>query len=541
LNSEVSLQFMHLIDGGKKDKIVMDQFPFLIGRSAECHLVLTESFVSRTHAVILQEGGDLVVEDTKSRHGTYVNGGRASRHILRPHDSIQFGSCDGPRLVFKGDEKDDQTHHTILKQLQVIGSQGSDLERLHWFLHAAQQLNTAGAVDGIVASLLETTLVLTKVERGYVFLANTTGALELALGMESDGTLIQDASLVSRTVISQAIEGNDRFLVTDSLATEGAIPQSILARHIKTIICIPLRRSRQVSLDEESEPTASPQVFGALYLESRLQTDLVSKVDHDLLRTIAREAATLVDNAQLAVKEEETRQHRKELQIAAGIQQGLMAVRIPVLSFAKIETHSLACSAVGGDFFDVIPSHETVSVVLVDVSGKGMSAAILASTLQGMLYVQLKSGQPLEEIASATNQYLCAKNVGKYATMVLLRLHADGGLEYINCGHVQPRVCDEGRVSRLEVGNVPVGLIREAQFTADSVQLHVGSRVVLVTDGFTEAEDAQGNSLGEEGLDSAAVCSTVDDMRRRLADFCCGHPANDDCTVVQIAFKGDAV
>jgi serine phosphatase RsbU (regulator of sigma subunit) len=261
-------------------------------------------------------------------------------------------------------------------------------------------------------------------------------------------------------------------------------------------------------------------------------------VDHELLRTIAREAAALVDNAQLAAQEEEARQHRKELQIAAGIQQGLMAVRIPALNFAEIHAYNAACSAVGGDFFDVVPVGGTVSIALVDVSGKGISAAILASTLQGMLYVQLQSGRPLEAIASATNQYLCNKNVGKYATMVLLRLHEDGRLDYINCGHIQPRLCSDTGVARLQAGNLPVGLLSEASYAAETLALRPGSRVILVSDGVTEAEDAQGNCFGEEGLDSASVHPTLENMRQRVADFCGDQPATDDCTIVQVTYRG---
>ena len=335
----------------------------------------------------------------------------------------------------------------------------------------------------------------------------------------------------------QAAEGTDQFIITDSLAAEGTVPQSIIASNVRTIICIPLRRSRHITGEAEAENATSWQVFGMLYLESHFQPERVSEIDHELLRTIAREAATLVDNAQLAAKEDEARQHRKELQIAANIQQGLMGVRIPELAFAEIQAHSVACSAVGGDFFDVVPGTDSVSVALVDVSGKGISAAILASTLQGMLYVQLQSGDSLEAIASATNQYLCNKNVGKYATMLLLRLHSDGGLEYINCGHVQPRLCYEQEVSRLQMADLPVGLLSEASYAANTVTLRSGSRLVLVSDGFTEAEDAQGNCFGEDGLDSAAVDPALEVMRRRMTEFCGGHPANDDCTIVQIIFK----
>jgi serine phosphatase RsbU (regulator of sigma subunit)/pSer/pThr/pTyr-binding forkhead associated (FHA) protein len=529
---------MQLIDGRRIDAISIDRFPFVIGRSAECNLALSQSFVSRSHAVLVREGEQLVVEDMKSRHGTFVNGERITRHTLRPHDSVQFGSREGPKLIFKEAEGGELTNQTILEQLQEIGAQRSDLEKLRWFLRAAQQLNSAGAVDGVMTSLLETTLALAKVERGYVFLLNVDGVLELTLGMDASGNAIQDASTVSRTVMRRATEGTDQFIVTDSLTAEDVVPQSILANSIHTIICIPLRRSRQTLGGEGTGSTQNREVFGALYLESHLQMERVSDVDHELLRTIAREAAALVDNAQLAAQEEEARQHRKELQIAAGIQQGLMAVRIPALNFAEIHAYNAACSAVGGDFFDVVPVGGTVSIALVDVSGKGISAAILASTLQGMLYVQLQSGQPLEAIASATNQYLCNKNVGKYATMVLLRLHEDGRLDYINCGHIQPRLCSDTGVARLQAGNLPVGLLSEASYAAETLALRPGSRVILVSDGVTEAEDAQGNCFGEEGLDSASVHPTLENMRQRVADFCGDQPATDDCTIVQVTYRG---
>jgi sigma-B regulation protein RsbU (phosphoserine phosphatase) len=193
---------------------------------------------------------------------------------------------------------------------------------------------------------------------------------------------------------------------------------------------------------------------------------------------------------------------------------------------------------VGGDFFDVIAGENVLNVALVDVSGKGIAAAILASTLQGMLFVQLQAGQPLDAIASATNQYLCDKNVGKYATMLLLRLPADGRLEYINCGHIQPRLCFGQEVHRLQMGNLPVGLIPDSHYTADTIRLHQGSRLVLVSDGFTEAEDAEGNCFGEDGLDLAVLDPTLHGIRARLAEFCSGHPANDDQTVVQVVFRG---
>ena len=548
-STEVQLETipeLRFVDGDVSRTLSLTKLPFVIGRAPESDLVLSEPFVSRRHAEIVREGKTLLLRDTESRHGTYVNGGRLSTHPLRPGDVLQFGSRDSPEVRFSDGAApghDLDTTHGLLGKLHAMQADGSDLEKLRWFLQAARELSSAGAVDRVLASLLETTLTLARVERGYVFLADPDGALTLALGLEAGGQVLDDGSTVSQTVIRQAIEGNDQFLVTDTLTADGDfVPESLMAHSIRAVICVPLRQRRSAQGGEGSHSVHAGQsrrLLGVLYLDSRFEPTRFTDVDHELMRTIAREAAALVENAQLAVIEEQARQHVEELQIAATIQQGLMAVKIPQLPFAEIQADSIACKAVGGDFFDVLSQDDTLSVALVDVSGKGMSAAILASTLQGMLYVQLQAGRSLSAIAAAVNDYLCNKNVGKYATMLLLRLHSGGSLEYINCGHISPRLCAAGQVTRLPNGNVPVGLIREASYTSGVTSMEPDSRLILVSDGFTEAEDAQGEFFGEERFDHASICGDIRSMLKSMREFCAEHPMTDDCTIVQITYRGE--
>jgi len=263
-----------------------------------------------------------------------------------------------------------------------------------------------------------------------------------------------------------------------------------------------------------------------LYLDSRFEPAQFSRFDHELLSTIAREAAALVENAQLAIVEENARKQAEELQFAARIQQALMTSRIPSPDFARVQAHSIACNEVGGDFYDVILKDDALWVALVDVSGKGTSAAILASILQGMLYVQMEGERPLAEIAKSVNDYLCRKAVGKYATMVVACLRRDGLLDYINCGNV----------STLDEANPPVGLLAESNFESASAQLCSGSRLLLVSDGVTEAEDPDGNFFADNGLDLAARCTDIGEMLDLIRGFCQGASASDDCTLVQIEF-----
>jgi phosphoserine phosphatase RsbU/P len=531
-----------LVDGPIETAIVIAASPFTVGRAPDRDLVLSHPYVSRKHAEIVFEEGAFFVVDMGSRHGTFVNGIRVDRQRLSTNDAIHFGSVDGPVLRF--DSQVGASHSTIrdlLGQIQSISSPNSDLEKLRWFLEAARKLNTVGAVDQILASLVETTLQLTKVERGYVFLVDEAGNLNLAVGRSSTGEVLADDSTLSRTAIQQATRTAGEYMITDTLTAEsGARSDSMVAQSIRTVICIPLRRRRSDTgrQPSESDSVAFGEILGVLYLDSRLNPGKLTEVDNDLLKTIATEAAALIDNAQLAIAEEHARRYREELNIAAAIQQNLMTVKIPALPYARIAARSIPCKEIGGDFFDVVADDENLSLVLADVSGKGVSAAILASTLQGMVYSQLLAGQPLQSIAEVANHYICAKDVGKYATMVILKLSREGILDYINCGHIHPLLCSPSGVRYLHTSNLPVGLIEEASFHGDTIHVEPGSRILLVTDGVTEAENVTGEFFGDARLEEAAVCSnSLEAIFERVQHFCGLAPANDDCTMLEVQYQ----
>ena len=274
-----------------------------------------------------------------------------------------------------------------------------------------------------------------------------------------------------------------------------------------------------------------------LYLDSRLQPGKLSQVDNDLLETIATEAAALVENAFLAQAEEASRRYREELNIAAAIQQGLMEFAIPNLPYAKVHARSVACKDVGGDFYDVIATPDGLYIVIADISGKGVSAAILASTLQGLLYGLLLAGQPLADIADVANRYICEKNVQKYATMILVKLDPDGTFEYVNCGHVQPLLANSEGVKRLENANMVVGLIEEATYESERLQLKAGDRIVLATDGVTEAEGRDGEFFGEERLESAVEGANIEGVLSKVETFMAGTPPNDDFTMLEVLYS----
>jgi len=534
------------VQGNEQRSIVMNRTPFSVGRKVDKDLVIPDPRVSRDHALIVAESGDFFVIDQGSKHGTYVNGERVQRQRLQRNDRLEFGVRDVAYVIFSPQHATSNTAREFLSQISgiQISTDTTDLEKLTLFLEAARKLNTVGVLDEILVTLVDTTLKLVRAERGYVFLLDEEGSLRLAAGRNSKGEALLDDKTISHSILDEALKSNSEFLFTDtSQSLDLAVRQSIVAYDLRTVICLPLRKPQVQTTRDANAPQPMPlssEVMGALYLDSRFASRDISSVGHDILRVIATEAASLIENARLVQAEEAARRYQQELAIAASMQQRLMAVTIPDVPFAKMRGRSLSCKEIGGDFFDVVNTEDGLAVVLADVSGKGVSAALLANTLQGMVYSHLIARMPLPDITAAVNRFFTQKHLGeKYATVILVRINRSGELEYVNCGHVPPLLVSGGDVTRPEHGNLPVGLLADAVYEGDHVRLKPGDRFILVTDGVTEAENCQGQFFDNERLEAvAAKTPTMEDIFAAVNDFCGGTPLGDDCTVVELVYTG---
>ena len=532
------------VQGNEQRSIVMNRTPFSVGRKVDKDLVIPDPRVSRDHALIVAENGGFFVVDQGSKHGTYVNGERVQRQKLQRNDRVEFGVRDVAYVIFSPQHATSNTAREFLSQISgiQISTETTDLEKLTLFLEAARKLNTVGVLDEILVTLVDTTLKLIRAERGYVFLKDEEGNLRLAAGRNSKGEALLDDKTISHSILDEALKSNSEFLFTDtSQSLDLAVRQSIVAYDLRTVICMPLRKPQvQTTRDAPVVSSNTQEVIGALYLDSRFASRDISSVSGDILRVIATEAASLIENARLVQAEEASRRYQQELSIAASIQQRLMAVTIPEVPFAKMRGRNLSCKEIGGDFFDVVNTEDGLSVVLADVSGKGVSAAVLASTLQGMVYAHLIARMPLTDIMASVNRFFTQKHLGeKYATVIITKIRKDGELEYVNCGHVPPLLVSGSQVMRPQHGNLPVGLLADAQYESDRVHLQPGDRFILVTDGVTEAENALGEFYDNERLEAvAAKTPTLEDIFASVSTFCAGNPLGDDCTVVELLYTG---
>ena len=512
-----------------------------IGRAVDQDLVLKDAFASRRHATISRHDGDFEVIDQNSSHGTYLNGKRIERAKLRSGDTLQFGSVEAPSFQFRLPETGSMSGVRANELLSALSEfepitgnvprPAREIEKLSFLLNAARQLNSGGAIQDVFHALLKLSMQLTGTERGFVFLLQD-GEFRLALGLRSDGTLIEEDSSVSRRAMQKAVESDSKFYLSDTLRNDSAAHwASVMAYSIRSIYCIPLRK--------HISPSEPHRLLGVLYLDAQMGAKSLSDIDHQVLDNLASEASTLLHNALLADTELKARQAEEELAIAASIHSGLMSITLPRLDYAEFRACTIPCHAIGGDFYDVIALPDCVCVAIADVSDKGVPASIVAATLQGIIHALMLTNQSLPKTAHLINQFLCARQVGKYATMILLKVFPSGCVEFVNCGHVPPLLINpDGKVTELDESNLIVGIIEQATYAASQVTLQPGDRILLATDGITEIEDKSGELISVDGLIALAHLPTLEAILEELHRIEASPEARDDWTMLDIRYTG---
>lgn len=234
----------------------------------------------------------------------------------------------------------------------------------------------------------------------------------------------------------------------------------------------------------------------------------------------------------------------QELEMARRIQRSFLITQFP--ESPRLEIHALNRSSreVSGDFYDVVPSGESSFLVAVaDVSGKGVPAALLTSMLQASLRTQAAGAVPVGTILSNVNGLVVGTAPAhQFATFFLARVDESRlTLEYSNAGHNPPLlVRRDGTVRTLETGGTVVGFLPGVTYEQETLTLVPGDRLVIYSDGVTEAEAADREQYGEERLQALlaalpAALNAQEIIERVLADVdrhLGGLDAGDDITLL---------
>jgi sigma-B regulation protein RsbU (phosphoserine phosphatase) len=282
------------------------------------------------------------------------------------------------------------------------------------------------------------------------------------------------------------------------------------------------------------------------WVNARLLEILEKQMDRGRMRRESRRRAIVESKAQTEIAHQ-LHQQEREISEARTIQEGFLPKDIPQLAGYEIAGTWQPARTVGGDYFDFLAfGGDTLGFCIGDVAGKGMPAAMLMSNLQAGVRGMASPELAPEILCERLNSLVC-RNIASDRFITFFYAQLDGGarrLRYVNAGHNAPIVFHrDGSYDRLQEGGGVLGVFQLQTFAAGTKELQPGDRVVLFTDGVTEASDPENEEYGESRLlrllEENRGASAVELQRKILTsagEFCRGQ-WHDDATLIVIAVE----
>jgi sigma-B regulation protein RsbU (phosphoserine phosphatase) len=549
---------------GARRYVRVTQSPFLIGRGAETgnHLQLSDRRISRNCAAIVVEANKHYIEDRGQRRGLFVNGEKVEGRELQDGDVITFGLDDSYEIIYRSAAatSDDSLPHLLTRiehitsasssAVQAAGSGGS-LAKLDQLLAATALLHSQLPLEEVLGMMLDHAISVMDADRGVLLENDDKGALQVRLARRSGGLRLPPESLApSQTAIQLAVRKQVAVITEDLAQAEMDLQaaQSIVAQRLRAVVVIPLYATSRAKVDESMSSLKRGEFLGVLYLDSR-RPAAFSKLDRQLLDAFTDQAASILDNARLVIRERERQRLEQEINIARDIQQALLPRNVRDYPHLSVAGCNFPCLAVGGDYFDVFPlSEQRTAFLIADVSGKGLGAALVTTMLQGVLSGMTLGTDPAR-LFDHLNRFLCNHvEVGRYATMFFGILDENGSLEYINAGHPSPILIRRGVAEEaFTEGSFPVGLVPEAEYPATRIDLQPGDTLVLFSDGVTEAMNPSEELFGVARLRevlSGQMETPLDQIQKcvleSVENFSRGASQADDLTLLLVRYRAAA-
>jgi hypothetical protein len=536
--------------------ITLDKPSFTIGRNPESDLNLLDLSVSRQHATITCEDGLYFLVDLKSKSGCYVNDQRIERVQLKHMDRVQFGREGDMRIEFV---EITPAAHPINSRATLdlplgdsfeSGSSASaneELKKLARFLEINQAFRSSFTPEDVLRLIVDAAIEMSAAERGFLLLKNESGELEIKVARDRARNNLQgERAAMSRSAVERAMRTNRSVVLNDDTSFDSQSGGSAARLDLRSIVCIPLHRFK---MREQMGATSllKPDVIGLLYVDSRMVTGALSKTSLTLLESLCFEVSKCLESVRLMGEEKEKQKLQQELAMAHEVQSALLPMIFRHFDNFDVAAKSIPCRYVGGDFYDVIElENASVAFVLGDVSGKGISAALLAAVAQGGVQTQLRTGSSLADAVTNLNAVVAEKSAAnRFITFFCGLLDKHGNFSYVNAGHNPPILArSDGRLELLSTKSLILGAFESAQYQARTTTVGAGDAIIMFTDGVTEAENGLNEMFGDERLEklvqrsvNASAEAIRDTILEHVLEFTRGLPQGDDITLLAVKVK----
>lgn len=498
----------------------------VIGRQPSCGIVIQDSAASRQHAAIDVGSDSVTIEDLGSRNGTRVNGQRiSSPHPLATGDVIGIGALEmvfhagaaGAEMVAVADAQAEEYHDSsaefggssiIVSEVEVPASAPDDLAAA-----LGRALGASLSEEEVLPKLLDGLFtIFHKADRGFVLLRDRESGRLLLRSKKFRGAPEAGSPKLSRSVLESVVTSGKAMLSNDLLGdSRFDQAQSIMSGSMRSVMCVPIRR-----IDGD--------VLGVVQLDARESGNSFSQRDLGLLAGLAGVVAKSVEQAQAHDERVAQEKLKRDLEIAHRVQKGLLPSAPPAIEGYDLFSHYCPALHVGGDYFNYVPlPGGRLACVLADVSGKGVSAALVMANLAGEVRYRLASEPDLIAAVSAINDTFCMTGWDeRFATFVVMVLDpARHRARIVNAGHLPVYVrSPDGTVAEIgpEQEGLPLGMMPGWTYRETEIEILPGTMAVVFTDGVSEAMDVEDRIYGLDPIRDilAAGGGSAEEIGRKI-------------------------
>jgi len=519
---------------------------YILGRKAECDWCVADKTVSRNHArVEIAEGLEEVkVFDLGSHNGTSVNGDRIDEAVLKPGDAVSFGNTEFRLEKGTTAEGNSQTHVELartdplnsvyldideaLKPLPTKVTDKPDL--LPTIFDMAKMLVRPEPKDVMLQRSLEMISRVIPAERiAILFVSEDQNEVwpEACLTQEGKDP---GAFTLSRTIVNEIITQKHAILICDPEEDPRFAEQkSIIMSALKSALAVPL-------FDEG-------RVLGILYADTTSPHHRYEDEHLRVMATFGNLIASRLLNYELLEERQAKQVMEAELSRASGIQKKLLVTHPPCIEGYSVHAFQEQSRSVGGDLYDTVRlSDGRLLIMVADVSGKGMGAALLMSNILAsfrILYEDSDFGLRWA-IQRVSEQLLKHSDQEDFATIFAATVEPGGNkLRYVNGGHNPPMlVRKDGSCQLLQASGIMIGAFPGMDWDAEEVEMNEGDLLFVFSDGIPEA--ARNDEMyGEDRAEKLIVANRAESpetvanrLMEDLNGFMGDAPRSDDITMM---------
>jgi sigma-B regulation protein RsbU (phosphoserine phosphatase) len=562
------MAYLSVLKGqGARQNITLDKDRILLGRNASCDVVLpaNDFAVSREHACILRVQDKFFIEDMGSRNGTFVNNQPVSeRRQLADNDRIRI--CDflysfhevtpvpKPPLPpeIRREQPSDEVEEPATFEASISSSshrflESQPTEKLQILIEISNNLSKTLELDRLLPKIADNLFQLFRqADRVFVILREEVverdKTVERLIPKVIKTRRPQDetSASYSRSIVRECLKTVQAFLCDDASTDKRFnMSQSIADFRIRSVMCAPLW-----SQD-------SGKAFGVIQLDTQDRGKKFTQEDLNLLLAVANQASVALENARLHEDLLARDRLRRDLELAQQVQLSFLPQHKPQVPGYEFYAYYEPAQEVGGDYYGFVPlppSQGRLAILLGDVAGKGVPAALLMAKLSSdARFCLLSQADPAAAITALNNLlYEHTSQMDRFVTLAATVLDATAHtLTIVNAGHPAPLISRRATGKMEEATwkdtiGLPLGVLQDYEYRSHPVQLELGDCVLLYSDGVTDQMDKQNNQIQQKAIRTAlqegirAPQLLGERIVKILKQYASGRAQQDDITLVCI-------